>query len=54
MQDYEHKMICYYSSLTPNGYNQTENTSSNTIANENTQKYIQKISKQCALVDEDN
>lgn len=54
MQAYEYEMICQYSSLAPNGYNQTENTISNTIAKENTQKYIQKISKLCALVNNNN
>lgn len=51
MEQYEQQMIIQYNSLAPNGYNQTLNTSSNTIAIENTQKHIQKISKKCALVD---
>lgn len=47
-------MILKYNSLCPNGYNQTENTKSNIIALENTQKHIKKISKKCALVNEQN
>lgn len=54
MEIYEHQMILKYNSLCPNGYNQTENTKSNTIALENTQKHIKKISKKCALVNEQN
>lgn len=54
MQDYEHDMIIKLHTLSPNGYNQTENTNTNNIANENFQKYIQQISKRCALVDKDN
>lgn len=54
MEKYEHDMIIQYQTLSPNGYNQTENTSNNTIASENTQKYIQKVSKRCALVNEKN
>ena len=52
MQLYEKLMIEQYKSLTPNGYNQTLFTDSNNIACENTQKHIQKISKKCALVNE--
>lgn len=47
-------MICYYNTLSPNGYNQTINTMSSTISHENTQKYIKTISKKCALVDKNN
>lgn len=54
MEAYEHQMILKYNSLCPNGYNQTENTKSNIIALENTQKHIKKISKKCALVNEQN
>lgn len=54
MQEFEHQQILKYNSLTPNGYNQTLKTSSNSIASENTQKYIQRISKKCALVDDAN
>lgn len=54
METYEHQMILKYNSLCPNGYNQTENTKSNIIALENTQKHIKKISKKCALVNEQN
>lgn len=54
MEAYEAIMIKKYNSLTPNGYNQTLFTSSNSIANENTQKHIKDISKKCALVDKDN
>lgn len=54
MEAYEATMIKKYNSLSPNGYNQTLFTSSNSIANENTQKYIKAISKKCALVDKDN
>ena len=54
MEKYEQEMIFQYQTLAPNGYNQTENTNSNATAYENTQKYIKKISKKCALVNEDN
>lgn len=54
METYEKEMIYFYNSLVPNGYNQTDNTTSNAIAQENTQKYIKKISKKCALVDNNN
>ena len=47
-------MIQKYNSLSPNGYNQTIFTSSNHIASENVQKYIKKISKKCALVDQND
>ena len=51
MQNYEQKMILSYQTLSPNGYNQTLNTSSNNIACENLQKHLNKIKKKCALVD---
>ena len=51
MQNYEQKMIISFNTLSPNGYNQTLNTSSNNIANENLQKHLDKIKKKCALVD---
>ena len=54
MQKYEQDMILANHTLAPNGYNQTTQTTSNTIAYENTQKYIQNISKKCALVDNKN
>lgn len=54
MQKYEQEMIIKYNSLSPNGYNQTIETSSNNIANENLQKYLTKVSKQCALVNSEN
>lgn len=54
MENYEQEMIKKYNSLCPNGYNQTLFTSSNTIAAENTQNYIKKISKKCALIDKNN
>ena len=54
MQEYEKEMIISHNTLSPNGYNQTLYTNSNTIAAENTQKHIEKISKKCALVDENN
>lgn len=54
MESYEQEMIKKYNSLCPNGYNQTIQTSSNTIASENTQKHIKKISKKCALVNKNN
>lgn len=54
MQQYEQDMIIKNHTLTPNGYNQTIQTNSNNIASENTQKYIKKISKKCALVDQNN
>ena len=47
-------MIIAHNTLSPNGYNQTLATNSNTIASENTQKHIEKISKKCALVDINN
>ena len=50
MQEYERKMILNYNSYSC-GYNQTLNTNSNNIANENLQKYLQKISCKCAKVD---
>ena len=54
MQDYEEKSILAHNTLSPNGYNQTLFTNSNTIASENTKKHIAKVSKQCALVDTNN
>ena len=54
MQAFEACQILHYNSLVPNGYNQTDKTSSNSISFENTQKYIQRVSKKCALVDEAN
>ena len=54
MQQYEQDMIIKNHTLTPNGYNQTIQTNSNNIASENTQKYIKKISKKCALVNQNN
>ena len=54
MQDYEQQMILKYNALSPNGYNQTIQTSSNNIANENLQKYLTEVSKQCALVNSKN
>lgn len=54
MQNYEYKMIISHNTLSPNGYNQTLATNSNTIASENTQKHIKEISKKCALVDAQN
>lgn len=54
MQAYEHYEIIHYSSLVPNGYNQTTCTTSNSLAYENTQKHIKEISKKCALVNEKN
>lgn len=54
MESYEQEMIKKYNSLCPNGYNQTIYTSSNTISSENTQKYIKRISKKCALVNKNN
>ena len=54
MQEFEKNSIIAHNTLSPNGYNQTLLTSSNTIASENTQKHIEKISKKCALVDENN
>lgn len=54
MQAFEAYQILHCNSLTPNGYNQTDKTSSNSISSENSQKYIRRISKKCALVDEDN
>lgn len=53
MQNYERQMIIAYNSYKA-GYNQTLNTSSNNIANENLQKHLNKIKKRCALVDKDN
>ena len=53
MQDYEQQMIISFCSLSPNGYNQTLNTNSNNIANENLQKHLNQIRKKCALVDKD-
>ena len=54
MQNYEQEMIIAHNTLSPNGYNQTLETASYTIAHENTQKYIKRISKKCALVDKNN
>lgn len=51
MEEYEHKMIVFYNSLKPNGYNQTLATHSNNILSENCKKHIEKISCQCAKVD---
>lgn len=51
MEDYEQIMIDEYNTLAPSGYNQTRETHSNTIAHENSQRHIQKISKKCAKVD---
>lgn len=53
MQQYEQRMIICFNSL-QNGYNQTINTNSNNIANENIQKYINKISCKCAKIDKNN
>ena len=47
-------MIIKNHTLTPNGYNQTIQTNSNNIASENLKKHLEKISKKCALVDENN
>lgn len=52
MTDYEYQMIQYYDSYN-NGYNQTIFTDRADIANENIQRYIQKISQKCAKVDID-
>ena len=46
-------MIIYYNSYT-NGYNQTLNTNSNHIANENLQKYLEKVSCKCAKINKEN
>ena len=54
MENYEQDMIKQYHSLSPNGYNQTEETHSNNIASENTKKYLNRVQKKCALVDENN
>lgn len=54
MQAFEYYQIIHYNALSPGGYNQTNNTNSNSIASENTQKYIKKISKKCALIDNNN
>lgn len=54
MQQYEQDMIIKNHTLTPNGYNQTIQTNSNNIASENLKKHLEKISKKCALVDENN
>lgn len=54
MQAFEQYQILHYNSLVPNGYNQTLHTDSNSIASENSQKYIKTISKPCALVDNFN
>ena len=54
MQNYEKEMISQYNTLSPNGYNQTINTSSNNIANENLQNHLSKVKKKCALVDTKN
>lgn len=54
MQNYEHEMILKFHSLSPNGYNQTDYTNSNSIASENSQKHIKQVSKRCALVDNNN
>ena len=51
MQNYEKEMIVSFHTLSPNGYNQTLNTNSNNIANENLQKHLVKVKKKCALVD---
>lgn len=51
MQEYEQEMIISLHTLSPNGYNQTLNTNSNNIANENLQKHLNMIKKKCALVD---
>lgn len=51
MQNYEQEIIIKYNTLSPNGYNQTLNTFSNNIANENLQKHLANIKKKCALVD---
>ena len=48
MQLYENKMIIFYDSYN-NGYNQTYNTLNGNI--ENLQKYIDKISQKCALIE---
>ena len=53
MQKYEQNMILFYNSLNQ-GYNQTLQTFSNNIANENLQKYIDKISCKCAKIDTNN
>lgn len=54
MENYEQDMIKQYHSLSPNGYNQTEETHSNNIASENTKKYLNRVQKKCALVDKNN
>lgn len=51
MQNYEQRMIISFCTLSPNGYNQTLNTNSNNIANENLQKHLNQVKKKCALVD---
>ena len=53
MQQYEYEMIIYYNSYT-NGYNQTLNTNSNHIANENLQKHLEKVSCKCAKINKEN
>lgn len=54
MQQYEKEMIEKNHTLAPNGYNQTLNTSFSNIASENLKKHLEKTSKKCALVDENN
>ena len=49
MQQYQYNMIVFYNSYN-NGYNQTYKTQQSTIAKENLNKYLQKISKKCAKV----
>ena len=50
MQEYEKEMILFYDSYNY-GYNQTLNTNSNNIANENLQKHLEKVSCKCAKID---
>ena len=53
MQQYEQDMIVYYNTYNNNGYNQTLNTDSNNIANENLQKHLENISCKCAKIDKE-
>lgn len=53
MWNYEKEMIIYYNTLV-HGYNQTLNTKSNLIAQENLQKHLEKVKKKCAKVDINN
>lgn len=53
MENFEHEMIIFYQGYTK-GYNQTLNTHCNNICHENCQKYIKRISCQCAKIDKNN